>query len=222
MSRTEVAHRLSLLFDDRSLRGYVYWKVRTDPAYTAVLDQLRGRDPQPLLDLGCGVGVLALFLREHGLTAPVVGVDHDERKIEAARRAARGYRDVDFIRGDARDPLPPAHDVVLLDILQYFAPPDQQRILENVARAIPPGGMVIVRQAIGDDSWRHRVTRGVDALGRASRWMRAEKLQYPTRDALAAPFANGFETEVTPLWGRTPFNNYLFVFTRRATARPPG
>jgi 2-polyprenyl-3-methyl-5-hydroxy-6-metoxy-1,4-benzoquinol methylase len=214
VSRIEVANRLSRLFDDRSLRGYVYWKVRTDPAYAAVLDHLRGRDSQPLLDLGCGVGVLALFLREHGLTAPVVGIDHDERKIEAARRAATGYRDVDFIRGDARDPLPATHDVVLLDILQYFAPADQQRILENVVRAVPPGGMVIVRQAIGDASWRHRVTRGMDALGRASRWMRAEKLQYPTRDALVAPFATEFEVEVTPLWGRTPFNTYLFVFRK--------
>lgn len=213
MTRVEVAKRLSRLFDDRSLRSYVYWKVRTDPAYAAVAQHLRGRDQEPLLDLGCGVGVLPFFLRELGITSPIVGVDHDERKIDAARLAARRYRGIDFIRADARDPLPEGHNAVVLDVLQYFPAEDQRRILTNLARIIPRGGVAIFRQGIRDDSWRHRVTRTVDAFARASRWMRAEKLNFPSREQLIQPFA-GFETEITPLWGRMPFNNYLFVFRR--------
>jgi hypothetical protein len=39
-------------------------------------------------------------------------------------------------------------------------------------------------------------------------------LNYPTREELLAPFA-GFDVDVRSLWGRTPFNNYFFVVTRR-------
>ena len=220
MNRKDAANRLSRLFDDRSLRSYVYWKVRTDPAYAAVVDHLREHVHHPILDLGCGVGALAFFLREHGIEPPILGVDHDERKIEAARRVATNYRALDFVRGDARDPLPASHNAIVLDILQYFHDEDQQHILANIARTVPPGGLAIVRQGLRDESWRHRVTRAADTFARATRWMRAERLNFPRREQVTAAFAE-FETEITPLWGRTPFNNYLFVFRRPATARPP-
>ena len=113
------------------------WKVRTDPAYSAALEALRGRD-LPLVDVGCGVGLLAFYLREHGYTAPVIGIDFDQRKIDVARTAAKNYRDVEFIAGDARDPLPDGHNVVLLDILHYFDSASQQKILANAARACRP------------------------------------------------------------------------------------
>lgn len=213
MNRKDVANRLSRLFDDRYLRHYVYWKVRTDPAYAAVVNHLRAHDGQPLLDLGCGIGALAFFLREHGIDAPILGIDYDERKINAAQDVAARYRALDFRHGDARDPLPDGRNVIILDVLQYFHDDDQQRVLANVARTVPPGGIAIVRQGIRDDSWRHRVTRAADTFARATRWMRAERLNFPSREQMTAAFA-GFETEITPLWGRTPFNNYLFVFRK--------
>ncbi len=222
MTRTEVAKRISNLYGIRSLRRYVYWKVRTDPAYDAVREKLRGHEHQPLLDLGCGVGALAFFLREHGVDVPIAGVDFDERKIEAARVAAKQYQDIEFIAADARDPLPQDHNVVLLDMLQYVDSGARQQILENVARTIPPGGIAILRQGIRDDSWRHKVTTVVDAFARLARWMQAERLNFPTMEEVSRPFASAFDAEITPLWGRTPFNNYLFVFMRREAARPRG
>jgi 2-polyprenyl-3-methyl-5-hydroxy-6-metoxy-1,4-benzoquinol methylase len=213
LNRKDVANRLSRLFDDRSLRHYVYWKVRTDPAYAAVVDHLRAHDGQPILDLGCGIGALAFFLREHGIDAPILGIDHDERKIKAAQSVATRYRALDFRHGDARDPLPHGHNVIVLDILQYFDDAEQQRLLGAIAAAVPPNGIAIIRQGIRDESWRHRVTRAADALARASRWMRGGKLNFPTQERVTAAFA-GFDAEVTPLWGRTPFNNYLFVFRK--------
>ncbi|HKR63740.1 MAG TPA: class I SAM-dependent methyltransferase, partial [Thermoanaerobaculia bacterium] len=176
MSRNDVAHKLAALYDRRSLRQYVLWKVRTDPAYRAVFEQLRGRDT-PILDLGCGVGLLAFYLRESGFTAPIIGVDFDERKIDLARIAARRYRDVEFIQGDARAPLPDGHDVVILDILQYFDDASQREILEHAARAVAQGGKVILRQALRDDSWRYRLTAAVDGLARKMHWMKAEHLR---------------------------------------------
>jgi ubiquinone/menaquinone biosynthesis C-methylase UbiE len=218
VNRREIARRLAALYDRRSLRQYVLWKVKTDPAYHAVFEHLRDR-PEPLIDLGCGVGLLAFYLREAGHAAPIIGIDFDERKIDVARVAARRYRDVEFIAGDARAPLPDRHSVVILDILQYFDAQSQRGILDNAARAVPPGGKVIIRQALRDRSWRYRLTELVDGAARTMGWMKAENLEFPTREAVSAPFA-GFAADIRPLWGNMPYNNYLLVFTRPEAARP--
>ena len=207
-----IAKRLSRLYE-RRLQSYVYWKVRLDPAYPAVLEALRGHAERPVIDLGCGAGVLALFLRESGFRAPIVGVDFDERKIAAAQTAAAPYDDVRFLRADAQDPLPAGHNVVMLDLLQYVDSDAQRRILANVAKAIPRGGVAILRQGIRDGSWRYRFTHFVDEVGRAIRWNRGGRMNFPTREMLVEAFT-GFDVLSMPLWGRTPYNNYLFVFMR--------
>ncbi len=213
MTKHDVAERLASLYARRPLQGYVRWKVRSDPVYRAALDVLRDRTT-PLLDLGCGVGLLPFFLREHGYAAPVVGIDFDERKLELARIAARAYRDVEFISGDARAPLPRNRDVVLLDILHYFDSDSRQQILKNVADAVAPHGVVVIRQVIHDGSWRARFTRFVDRAAHIFRWMKAERVELPTREELVRAF-DGFDADVRPLWGRMPYNNYLFVFRKR-------
>ena len=218
MNQSALAKRLSSLYELRSLRGYVRWKVRFDPVYAAAAEALRGND-RPLIDLGCGVGVLPFYLRESGFTAPIIGIDFDDRKIDAARRAAQRYRGIDFIRGDVRDPLPEGHNVVANDILQYLKRDAQDRVLANIRRAIPEGGVAVFRQGLRDGSWRYRWQAAVDELARKFRWMRGEALTYPSREEVLAQF-DGFAHEVSPLWGNMPYNNWLFVM-RRATARRP-
>jgi hypothetical protein len=117
--------------------------------------------------------------------------------------------------------LPEGHSVVILDILQYFDASSRRGILENAAGAVPPGGVVIIRQALRDRSWRYRLTSFVDGMARTFHWMKAEHLEFPTREEIAAPFA-GFAADIRPLWGNMPYNNYLLVFTRPEAARPVG
>jgi SAM-dependent methyltransferase len=217
VTKHDVADRLAALYSRRPLQGYVRWKVRTDPAYRAALDALRDRTT-PLLDLGCGVGLLPFFLREHGYTAPVLGIDFDERKLELARIAAKQYRDVEFQTGDARQPLPPDRDIVMLDILHYFDPASRQQIMKNVAAAVATNGLVVIRQVIDDGSWRARFTQFVDRAAHIFRWMKAERVELPTREEIVAA-VEGFDADVRPMWGRMPYNNYLFILTRRGAAR---
>ena len=211
MSRADVARRLASLYDRRDLRTYVRWKLAADRVYSAVLEQL---PDEPLVDIGCGVGLLPFFLREHGFRAPITGIDFDARKIDIARRAAAKYRDVEFIAGDARRELPPHPNVVMLDVLQYLDDGAQQQLLADVARN---ARFVVIRQGIRDQSWRYRTTAFVDAIGRGVRWMKADSLNYPTRERIINAF-DGFACDVTPLWGRTPYNNYLFVCRRASSS----
>ena len=198
-------------FDTLFLRFYARSKLATDPLYETVARRLRGHR-HPIVDVGCGIGLMAFHLREHGFAHPITGVDHDSAKIERAKRAA--YDGIRFMTGDARDATPPGSSVLLLDVLHYFDAGEQTRILGNVARAVPPGGVVIIRDAVRDASWRYRATFAAELFARGVRWIRAERLHFPTRERIVGAF-EGFDAEVTPLWGATPFNNYLFVFTKR-------
>jgi 2-polyprenyl-3-methyl-5-hydroxy-6-metoxy-1,4-benzoquinol methylase len=215
-----IAKRVSSLYE-RRLRSYVYWKIRMDPSYPAVAAQLRGREHEPLLDLGCGAGLLSFYLRESGFTAPITGIDFDARKIDAARRASRVILrredaegpSLEFICADATKPLPQGRNVVVLDLLQYVNTAAQQQILRNVAQTVPKGGIVVMRQGIRDDSRRYKFTHLVDTIGRAIRWNRGEPMNFPTREEIVGAF-DGFTATITPMWGRTPYNNYLFVFVR--------
>ena len=213
MTGDDVAKRVARQLPTRFLRGYAAGKLRTDPIYAAVAARLRG-STTPVYDVGCGVGLTELYLRECGLTMPITGVDHDERKIAVARTLAVRYRDVTFRAGDAREGIPEG-SVLALDVLHYFRDAEQQALLRSMASAVPPGGVAIVRDAVRDGSLRYRVTAAQEMFSRAIRWLRAERLNFPERETVVAPFRErGFEIEVLPLWGRTPFNNYLFVFRR--------
>lgn len=198
-------------YDTLFLRWYARSKLATDPLYEAVATRLRAH-PYPVVDIGCGIGLMAFHLREHGFAQPITGIDHDAMKIAKASRAA--YDGIRFATGDARDAIPAGSNVLLLDVLHYFDAVEQSRILENVARAVPPGGVAIIRDAVTDGSWRYRATYAAELFARGIRWIRAERLHFPTREQIVCAFG-GFDVEVTPLWGATPFNNYLFVFTKR-------
>jgi SAM-dependent methyltransferase len=205
----DVRHRVASLYESRFLQGYVRWKIASDPAYDAAF---RSVPNAPLLDLGCGPGVMTFYLRERGFTAPILGIDHDVKKIAAARAASR-YDDLEFRAGDARAPLDFRGSTVMLDILHYFNESDQQAILRAAAERTPPGGVVVIRDGLRDGSWRYRATYVQESFSRVIGWLRAERLHFPTRAQIESAF-DGFDVEVTPMWGRLPFNNYLFVFRR--------
>ena len=54
-------------------------------------------------------------------------------------------------------------------------------------------------------------------LAKATFWMKAAPTHYPTAELFEKVLGDeGFKVEVSPFWGKTPFNNYLIVSTRRA------
>ena len=192
-------------YDTPFLRHYARSKLATDPLYAAVAERLRGTTGT-VADIGCGIGLMAAYLRNEGFAQPIIGVDHDEAKIAQARRAVPSAA---FAVGDARDAIPNVSSVLLLDVLHYFDDDEQSRILADAARA----DLVIIRDALRDGTWRYRMTKLAERFARAIRWTKAERLNFPTRERIVSAF-DGFTAEITPMWGATPFNNYLFVFRK--------
>lgn len=210
-----IAERIASRFSSRFIQGYVRGKVKSDPVYPAVLERMRAVEG-PVLDLGCGIGLLGLFLRECGLDHEVVGVDFDARKIETGRRALSGLTGLSLAQGDARDPIRYRGSVALLDLLHYFGDEEQATILGNAADCARPGDVVVVRDCIRDGTWRYRLTWLEETFATSIGWLRGERLNFPTKESIVREFRErGFDEEVVPLWGRTPFNNYLLTFRRR-------
>lgn len=207
---------IAALFESRWNRHYAAAKLRSDPLYGALADALRGSD-LPLLDLGCGIGLSAFHLRTRGMDFPVRGLDYDGRKIDAARKAAErgGFSDLTFDRYDLREGLPEHRgNVSILDILQFFTPEALKTLLQQAAERVAPGGTLVIRSGLRDDSTRFRITVAGDLLAKATFWMKAAPTHYPTAGdfrEILSPFG---DVAVSPLWGRTPFNNHLIVLRR--------
>lgn len=202
-------------------RRYHYYyaraKLASDPLFPGVVAALRGCDA-PLLDLGCGIGLLAHALRADGQAMAYAGVDFDAGKIAIANVAAARAR-LAGVAFSACDLLRerPSHrgSVALLDVLQYLPDEAQDRLLGDAIAMLEPGSRLVIRSGLQDANARSRATRAVDRLAKAVGWMRSGPLRYPTRDWFERRLADaGLSAGFRPLHGRTPFNNWLVVATR--------
>lgn len=197
---------------------YVQGKLRSDPLYAGVADALRGTSA-PLLDLGCGLGLLAHTLRAEGVALRYRGVDVDARKIAIAREAATraGLQGVAFDATDlSRESPAHAGSVAILDVLQYLAPEAQDATLDSAIAMLVPGARLVIRTGLDDGGSRARFTHLADLVGRLSGWMYSAPRRYPRSDALRAKLeAAGLAVEFVELRGNTPFNNWRVVAERR-------
>lgn len=109
----------------------------------------RGR----VIELGCGAGHLAATIAARGLE--VVGVDHSEEKVRAAREA---YPGIAFVRSDIRTlGLPSASfdTAVLAEVLEHVPEDAGAEFLATAWRLLRTGGRLVV-SVPNEDSIPHR------------------------------------------------------------------
>jgi SAM-dependent methyltransferase len=210
-----LATRIAARFRRPWHRDYARNKLRFDPAYAAVATVLADAT-QPLLDVGCGLGLLGFYLRERGFRSDYRGLDFDAAKISAAREAERAcHARLAFDEGDARGLPAFCGHVALLDVLHYLPADAQQRLLHEAAARVAPGAALIIRNALRVSGWRFRITVIEEFFLHASRWMRSRAVHFPRREDIETPLReNGFVVDVQPLWGSTPFSSFVIVARR--------
>jgi 2-polyprenyl-3-methyl-5-hydroxy-6-metoxy-1,4-benzoquinol methylase len=207
--------KIATRFDcSTATRGYIVGKLASDPAYSAVFERY-GTSDLPIIDIGCGLGLLAHYLRDRGSNVAVLGYDFDARKIELARKAAErgGLANVTFRVGDAADQPPGGSNLVLLDVLHYLDATTRNKLLQTLAAHTREGGSVLIRGAVRERSWRYNLTVAQEFWTRWSGWIPSRApITFPTIEEIVAPFeVAGCRCEVSPLWGRTPFNSRLVL-----------
>lgn len=209
--------RITRLCARRHEHFYSVVKLRSDPVYAAVTKELQG-SLLPVLDIGCGIGLLAFYLRESGFAPDIAGFDYDAEKIICAQSMASpsGFEGLSFTTGDARTGLPECSGhVVILDILQFFTREQQEALLRAAASRVSPGGKLIIRTCLQNNSLRFRITVAGDWLAKMTFWMKDAPVCYPDRALFESVLSSaGLRVRVQPLWGGTPFNNHLVVAER--------
>lgn len=204
-------------YPSRWYQGYVRKKFQTDPAYDVVFEILAQGQDMPLLDVGCGIGLLEFYLRERGMDIPIVAIDQDLKKVKVGHRiASQHYQNLRFEMGHAESLLPDFQgNVCLLDVLQYCDEQDQRSILRKTARAVAPGGLLIIRSGMKDASRRSKVSKCIDCIACLTSWMKFSSHEFPPQDFVSEILkCEGLQRESRPLWGNTPFNNYLLSYRR--------
>lgn len=205
------------------LRSYVRSKLRSDRIYPEAYDLL-GRSGEPILDVGCGVGLLAFYLRERACGQPILGLDLDPRKIGCgAEIAARAYRDVELRFYDVATPLPDFQgNVAVFDVLHYLPRAEQDVLLTRLAERVAPGGFLIIRDSLREMRPRYWITWFAEKFAQTISWNIDSALHFPSRASIDDVFdGHEFERASRPLWGASPFNNHIFIFRRRRAAAVP-
>lgn len=202
-------------------------KLSGDPVFRAMLERglLLGRGH--ILDLGCGQGLLASWLRAALLCyesgswpqgwppAPTPrstrGIELMVRDVERARAAlgpsceiSQGdIRSTDFGTTDA---------VVILDVLHYMTREEQLQVLKRVRAALPARGLLLLRIGDADAGLRFLYGQWVDKLVMLFRGhspvnthcRSATQWREIVREC-------GFEVQATPMSEGTRFANVLLI-----------
>jgi SAM-dependent methyltransferase len=211
-------------------------KLKRDPVFFGLLEHGVIPDAQCLVDLGCGQGLLASWLRSartlhdtghwrQDWPAPprlqrILGVDLMPRDIDRARRALVDQGD--FKVGDLRTAdLGHAEVIVILDALHYIDYREQRAVLARIRDALPPGGVFVTRIGNAAGGLRFRASQWVDRVVTFARGHRLSRLHCrSTADWTSLLVQLGFRVETLPMSGRTPFANVLLVARVDPAASP--
>jgi SAM-dependent methyltransferase len=129
----------------QGIKGIDFWD---DRLITFIVDVLDLKPGERLLDLACGSGVHARRFAQHGIE--VVGLDIVPRLVRycTEQATAEGLDNITFVEGDMRaltyqeefDAL-----VILNTSFGFFDDETNQRVLEDIARALKPDGRLLLQ-----------------------------------------------------------------------------
>ena len=176
VKRTNLRYARAALSD----RLYVHFKLQMDPVARALCGLGHLGD---VLDIGAGRGQFGLLLLEAGLASGVEGFDSDERKVIAAARAAAGEAHFEHVRIQCRE-LPAADSVLLIDVLHYLPPAEQERLLQRIVASLKPGGRVLIRETDAGSPLKSWWARSAERIAGRVGINRSDGLSFLTGDHL--------------------------------------
>jgi hypothetical protein len=207
--------------------GFARGKLGGDPVFRAMLERGWLVERGHILDLGCGQGLLASWLRaaqfcyKNGAwpqdwpPAPnprsTRGIELMLRDVQRARAALGPACDIS--QGDIRSTEFGTTDaVVILDVLHYMRKEEQLEVLKRVRAALPERGLLLLRVGDANGGLRFRYSQWVDKLVMLSRG----HFSVATHCRSLAQWRElllecGFEVQVTPMSEGTRFANVLLI-----------
>lgn len=195
---------------------YARLKLRHDPIYSTAAELLTAAD-EPVLDVGCGIGLLGTYLRARGFNRPYYGIDSDAKKIAQAQRSAGDG--APMLNYETRDAilLPSFRgSVALLDVLHYLDREHQRALLRAAIRRVACNGVLVIRTAMQEPAWRYRASVWEERLLHSCGWVNMPARHFPERAEIESALADlHADIQIKTLWGHTPFASFLVIISRR-------
>ncbi len=130
----------------------------------------------PVLDLGCGHGLLSIALATQGPHRQVLGIDHDLERIALARQAGQGIPNLQIQEGSLLEPpAGPWSGITAIDVMHYFEPALQEKILNGAFAGLAPGGVLALREVDPRGGLASRFNRFYEKIATATGFTQAEK-----------------------------------------------
>lgn len=232
----QVAHLVDAAAERYLTIGLSTWefahaKLEMDQVYLDVLKDGVLPDSGVLYDLGCGQGLMLSLLgtaRDRyqagewpaNWPAPPSGLEL--RGIELRPRIAKRTRELlqDLATIETLDlsetSLPTCRAALIIDVLHLMPADAQDRLLEDVARALAPDGVLVLREADAGGRWRFQAVRVGNRLTALAHGRFRRHFSFRTAEAWTAKLTSlGFDiAKLTPNRGG-PFANFV-VYARRA------
>jgi 2-polyprenyl-3-methyl-5-hydroxy-6-metoxy-1,4-benzoquinol methylase len=136
------------------------------PKLLSVMDLLLP-DEGRILDIGCGFGLFAAYFGQTHPGRRITGVDPDGRRIDMARRVAKGLSlDAQFIQGDARhvDFEGTFDAAYVLDVMHHIPKDDQLSLLTALRDKLSPRGVLVVKDITTDPAFGLKFTEILDRV----------------------------------------------------------
>ena len=130
-------------------------------AFSAPLEAVAAHVPPggKVADVGCGHGLLSALLALGDSRRTVHGVDPDPRKVAWAQAGPGRLPNVRFEEGTIEGlagRLPGHFDSVVVSDVLYLLPMERwPAFLGEARRLLRPGGLLLLKEAEGDRSWKH-------------------------------------------------------------------
>jgi 2-polyprenyl-3-methyl-5-hydroxy-6-metoxy-1,4-benzoquinol methylase len=215
MRRSEAIVNVIRAYDDWIVRAYCwgrFWIVRQ-----RFLDEIgqylpaRGR----VLDLGCGFGLFSLYYASLHPGLSIEGIDVNPRRITMAREAAAklGLGNTRYEVGNALDfrggrPYDAAY---MLDIVHHIPAETVRPLLDQVAKALSPGGRLLIKDVEDRPAWKRWFTHALDWAmdpGSPVRYWAGDELQGVLEDV-------GFTVYRHLMVDVLPYPHILYICERR-------
>ncbi len=167
-----------------------------------------------ILDFGCGIGQLGLFLKLVAPSREVYGFDISAERIAKAKNAADVIRGIYFLSDTAQLPDCRWNAVIFYDMLHYLPREEQDALIVRYAAKVAPDGALIIRDVFRSRGLRYVVSLIHEKVMTSIRFTPTEStgLYFRRAEELAALLESlGLDVNILPPPPLHPYADYLIV-----------
>ncbi len=112
-----------------------------------------------IIDVGCGEGILALFVARKSTKREVIGIDIDPKKITIAQNAAQKANNLHFKVMNVLNWNRKVDGLVLSDALHHLTPAHQDILFNKIKNITNKDAIVVIKEINKDDRVRSSFSR---------------------------------------------------------------